>query len=94
MVVTFHIPGPLRPFTGGRRSVELETSAATLREALEALYSHHPGIHDRVLTEQGHIREHVNVFVGNEHVRYTGGLATPLPEGGAEITIVAAVSGG
>jgi hypothetical protein len=27
-------------------------------------------------TEQGEIREHVNVFVGSEHVKYTGGLRT------------------
>jgi molybdopterin converting factor small subunit len=35
----------------------------------------------------------VNVFVGVENVRYTGGLATPLGDG-AEISIFQAVSGG
>lgn len=48
---------------------------------------------DRVLTEQGEVRPHVNVFVGEESIRYTGGLATPLTDG-AEIAIVPAVSGG
>jgi molybdopterin converting factor small subunit len=52
-----------------------------------------PGLRDRVVTEQREIREHVNVFVGVENVRYTGGLATPLGEG-AEISIFQAVSGG
>ena len=53
----------------------------------------HPGVRDRVLTEQGQIREHINVFVGNEDTRYTGGLATPV-RAGAEISIVPAISGG
>lgn len=93
MSVTFYIPGPLRPFAEGRSQVELEASAATLSEALLALWAAYPGIRDRVVTEQGQIREHINVFVGNEHVRYTGGLATPISSG-AEISIVPAVSGG
>ncbi len=93
MSVTFHIPGPLRPFTGGRSAVEIEASPATLRDALDALWALYPGIRDRVLAEQGQIREHVNVFVGNEDVRHTGGLATPLPAA-AEISIVPAISGG
>jgi PPOX class probable F420-dependent enzyme len=48
---------------------------------------------DRVVTEQGQVREHINIFVGKENIRYTGGLATPVPPG-AEISIVPAVSGG
>lgn len=57
------------------------------------LGARHPGVRDRVLTEQGEVRPHVNVFVGDESIRYTGGLATPLGEG-AEVSIVPAVSGG
>lgn len=93
MSVTFHIPGPLRSFADGRSQVELEAPAATLLEALQALWVACPGIRDRVVTEQGQIREHINVFVGNEDVRYTGGLTTPIPPG-VEISIVPALSGG
>jgi molybdopterin synthase sulfur carrier subunit len=39
------------------------------------------------------VRPHVNVFVGTESIRFTGGLNTPVPDG-AEIWIVPAVSGG
>jgi molybdopterin converting factor small subunit len=60
---------------------------------LQALWAACPGIRDRVVTEQGLIREHINVFVGKEDVRYTGGLATPISDG-VEISIVPAVSGG
>ena len=94
MSVTFHIPGGLRTFTAGKDRVELEVPpAATLRDALEALWALYPGIRDRVLTDQGDVRDHVNLFVGNENSRHTGGLATKLPAT-IEISIVPAISGG
>jgi molybdopterin converting factor small subunit len=93
MFMTFHIPGPLRSFADGRSQVQLEASAATLSDALQALWVACPGIRDRVVTEQGQIREHINVFVGRDDVRYTGGLTTPIPRD-AEISIVPALSGG
>ena len=93
MSITFYIPGPLRSFADGRSQVELEASGATLSDALEVLWTACPGIRDRVVTEQGQIREHINLFVGNEDIRYTGGLATRISPG-AEISIVPALSGG
>lgn len=93
MRVTFHIPGPLRAFAGGLSQVEIEPLAPILRYAFEALWVRCPAIRDRIVTEQGEIREHINVFVGNEDIRYTGGLLTPLAAG-AEISIVPAISGG
>ncbi len=93
MPITFHIPGPLRPFTDGRAQVEIEKRAAKLGDALEALWARYPGLRDRIVTEQGEVRQHVNVFVGNESIRYTGGLASPVPDG-VEVFIVPAVSGG
>jgi molybdopterin converting factor small subunit len=91
--VTFHIPGALRELTGGRSAVEIEHSPTTLTDALSALWTRYPGIRDRLATEQGQIREHVNIFIGSEDVRYTGGLASPVPVG-AEISIVPNISGG
>lgn len=93
MPVTFFIPGPLRSFAAGQSQIVVEQSPTTLADALEALWKRCPGIRDRVVTEQAQIREHINVFVGNEDVRYTGGLQTAIPDG-AEITIIPAVSGG
>ena len=93
MPVTFHIPGALREFTGGRSKVVVEQSPSTLAEALSVLWTLYPGVRDRIATEQGQVREHINIFVGDENSRYTGGLATPIPPGAA-ISIVPAVSGG
>jgi molybdopterin converting factor small subunit len=91
--VHFCIPGPLRSLTGGRSYVELQTCGRTLHDALEALFATHPALRDRVLTERGEIREHVNVFVGKNEARSMGGLASPVADG-TEISIIPAISGG
>ncbi|HZU38287.1 MAG TPA: MoaD/ThiS family protein [Gemmataceae bacterium] len=93
MRVRLWLPGPLKSLTGGRDHVDLEIAGGTLRDALEGLFIAHPGLRDRILTERGEIREHLNVFLGNQEARSTGGLATPLAEG-LEITILPAISGG
>jgi sulfur-carrier protein len=72
--------------------VEVEAGADRL-EVLQELFVVSPGLRDRVLTETGETRRHVNLFVGNENVRYTGGLATTI-YAGAEVSIVPAITGG
>lgn len=95
MTLSFHIPTALRVFSGGAERVELNAPAAgTVQDALAALYAQHPGLRDRVQDERGIVRAHVQVFVGAESIRYTGGLATPLTGDRAEISILPAVSGG
>jgi molybdopterin converting factor small subunit len=91
--VTFHIPGPLREFTDGHSEVKIAHSSTTLGDALSALWILYPGLRDRVATEQGEIREHINIFIGAEDVRFTGGLTSRV-SAGAEISIVPAISGG
>lgn len=93
MAIIFNIPGPLLFLTDGKRRIEMESSPATLREAIELLSSRYPGIRARLLTEQDQIREHVNVFVGTEEMRHLNGFATRMAPG-TEITIMQAVSGG
>ena len=93
MPVVFHIPGALREFTAGHSIVEIEDTPATLADALSALWTLYPGVRDRIATEQGQVREHINIFIGYENIRYTGGLASPI-SAGSEISIVPAVSGG
>jgi molybdopterin converting factor small subunit len=82
MQVLFKIPGPLREYTENRGAVcvEVETGA-NLLHALQVLFVVYPGLRDRVLTETGETRRHVNIFVANENVRYTGGLATAILPG-------------
>ena len=93
MAITFYIPGPLRDFTGGQSAVDIEAGATTLAEALTALWVVYPGLRYRVATEQGGIREHINIFVGDDDIRFTGGLSTRISDA-SDISIVPSISGG
>jgi sulfur-carrier protein len=93
MAVVISLPSALAPYAAGERRVTLTTTPGTVSQALDELWRIHPALRDRVLTEEGHVRRHVNVFVGMESIRDTGGLGTAVADG-AEIAIIPAVSGG
>ncbi len=93
MPVIVYIPEPLREFSEGQSEVKIEGSHATLADALSALWTIFPGLRDRVATETGEIRQHINIFIGEEDVRFTGGLASRIPAE-AEISIVPSITGG
>lgn len=65
----------------------------TVGGVLGALSASHPGLYERLMTEQGALRPHVNIFVDGENIRFTGGLRTRVGEGG-EIFVLPAISGG
>jgi molybdopterin synthase sulfur carrier subunit len=89
-MVTVRIPTPLRTLTGGEDQVQVP--GATLREVIETLEKKHPGIRDRLLDDKG-VRRFVNIYVGDEDVRFLDGLETKLTSG-AEVSIVPAIAGG
>jgi molybdopterin synthase sulfur carrier subunit len=93
MSVLVRLPAILRDLPGSRATVELEGPFESVEDAFDALWRVVPGVRDRVLTETGEVREHVQVFVGFDSIRFTGGLATAVPAD-TEIHIVPAVSGG
>ena len=93
MALRFIIPGPLRELAGNRDEVRVSDSAGSIEDALRLLWSHCPGVRDRIVTELGEVRPHVNIFVDGESIRYSGGMGTPVRDG-AEIVILPAVSGG
>ncbi len=91
MPVTVRIPTILRTYTGGASEVTAE--GGTLVEVLDDLERNHTGIKARVLDETGALRRFVNVYVGNDDVRFLDGLQTPTPEG-SSISVIPAVAGG
>ena len=93
MPVTFMIPGPLRALAGERGQVRVSGDAGTVSEALSLLWSECPAVRDRVLTERGEVRPHINIFVDGESIRDAVGLGTAVRDG-AEIFILPALSGG
>lgn len=91
MSVTVRIPTILRQLTGG--AAEVQADGATLSDVLKAVDAAHPGVSGRVLDDDGKIRRFVNVYVGEEDVRFASGLETPTPDG-VLISIIPAVAGG
>ncbi len=90
MSVTIRIPTPLRTLTGGEDQVSAD--GATVGQVIENLEKRHPGIRDRLLDDKG-VRRFVNIYVGDEDIRFLDGLETKLREG-EEISIVPAIAGG
>lgn len=93
MAVTVRIPTILRTYTGGAAEVAVEPSESTLAALIQALDASAPGIAARVLDDAGALRRFVNVYVGDEDVRFADGLATTVADG-AQVSIIPAVAGG
>jgi sulfur-carrier protein len=91
MSVSVRIPTILRTYTGGES--EVSAQGATLGEVLDDLESNYSGIKARILDEQGAIRRFVNVYVGNDDVRFLDSLDTKTPEG-VQVSVIPAVAGG
>ena len=93
MAVTVRIPNYLASFTEGKSAIAVAGAPSDTRAVLEDLWRLYPGLRDRIVDEQGEVRQHINIFVGTECIRFADGLATTVPDG-SEVMIVPAVSGG
>ncbi|MCS6914655.1 MAG: MoaD/ThiS family protein [Myxococcales bacterium] len=85
------IPTPLRRLTHGQEVVQAD--ASTVGELIAVLEQNYPGFKDRLLDEKGQVRRFINIFVGEEDIRYLQALDTPLQQG-TEVSIVPAIAGG
>jgi sulfur-carrier protein len=90
METIVRIPAPLRTLTGGKD--EVAAAGATVGEVIDDIEKKHPGIKDRLLDAKG-VRRFVNLYVGDEDIRFLEGLSTTL-KGGEQISIVPAIAGG
>jgi molybdopterin synthase sulfur carrier subunit len=84
------IPTPLRSLTGGADEVSVE--GATVEALIHGLEAAHPGMQARLLDDKG-VRRFVNIFVGDEDIRFLSGLKTEL-KATDQVTIVPAIAGG
>ena len=85
------IPTPLRKLTN--QQAEVEASGSTIREMVDDLERQFPGFKERMCDEKGDLRRFVNVYVGEEDIRFLDGLDTKIPEG-EQVSIIPAVAGG
>jgi len=91
VAVSVRIPTILRTYTGGESEVSAEGD--TLAAVLDNLDANYSGIKGRILDEAGALRRFVNVYVGNDDVRFLDDLATATPDG-TQISVIPAVAGG
>lgn len=92
MSVTLRVPTILRSLTGGESELSVD-GVATLAELIDKVDAEHPGIRGRVLDDDGKLRRFVNVYVGEDDVRFSDGLETATPDG-VTVSIIPAVAGG
>ena len=82
------LPRPCLEFTGG--VAEVAVSGATVAKALDEVFLHFPRLADFLLRD-GELSIWVNIYVGDEDIRYLQGMATPIVDGD-ELSLVPAVA--
>ena len=99
MSVTIHIPSPLRPLVGEQDTVIVEREGTVARplgtvgEILHDLSDLHGELGKHLFSENGHLRNFINVYVNDEDIRYQDGEQTALKSGDT-VSIVPAIAGG
>jgi len=85
------IPYALRAFT--ERNAEVEVKGSTAGDAVNALANAYPALKNHLFTEDGQLRDFINLFVGGANINSLQGLNTPVADNG-EVMIVPAIAGG
>mgnify|MGYP001374593271 CR=1 FL=1 len=88
---TIFIPTALRGFAGCNPSYGVP--ATTVGQALAQLTAEYPDLKQHLFSDEGKLRSFVNVFVGEEDIRYLRGTETPVEEG-ARLLIIPSIAGG
>lgn len=91
MGVVVRIPGALRDVAGG--SGEVRGAGGTVGAVLDDVVARHPGLRRHLRDEQGALREHVNVYLNDDDIRWLQGERTPVAPGDA-LTVVPSIAGG
>ena len=89
--VTIRIPTPLRSYTNNQSIVEV--NGATVQAALTDLVDTYPALKPHLYHDTGDLRSFVNIYVGDEDIRYLDGPQTALAED-ADVSIVPSIAGG
>ena len=74
------------------KSVVSDAVMDALKHELKELEKRYPGMRDRLLDEKG-VRRFVNIYVGDEDIRFLDGLKTEV-KGGDQLAIIPAIAGG
>lgn len=72
---------------------EMEINGGSVRETLNQVEEHHPGILKYLTEDNGQLRKHVNIFLSGELIRDRITLKDPV-NAGDDLLIFQALSGG
>ncbi|MBE2193785.1 MAG: MoaD/ThiS family protein [Anaerolinea sp.] len=89
-MTTIKIPTPLRAYTGG--NAEIEVKGETVGAILASLTQQYPDLRPHLFNGE-ELRNFVNVFIGEEDIRYRDGLDTSI-EPGDKLRIIPSIAGG
>jgi len=84
------IPTPLRVYTGNQAQVTV--TGATIGDALNDLTTQYPELRSH-LYNGDQLRNFVNVFIGDEDIRFLNGLDTDISETDS-LRIIPSIAGG
>jgi molybdopterin converting factor small subunit len=85
------IPTPLRQYTDGKASVE--AAGSTVGEVLDALTTQYRDLRKQLYSDDGKLRNFVNVYQNDEDIRYLQKGATPVKDSDT-LSIVPSIAGG
>jgi molybdopterin synthase sulfur carrier subunit len=89
--IAIRLPTVLRPSAGGQATIDAE--GATVGEVFDDLIRQHPGLKTQLLTDQGELHRHLNVFLNDDDIRYLGKLDAKVGDADT-LTLMPAVAGG
>ena len=89
--VDVRLPTILRTATGGQATVAAE--GATVGEVFDDLIRQHPTLRDQLLTSDGKLHRHLNIFLNDDDIRYLGKLDAKVGDRDT-LTLMPAVAGG
>jgi adenylyltransferase/sulfurtransferase len=84
------IPTPLRVYTGNQAQVDVQ--GATIGAALADLTTQYPELRQHLFNDN-ELRNFVNVFIGEEDIRFLNGLDTEI-EDSDSLRIIPSIAGG
>ena len=87
--VMLRLPSTLSAYSGGKSQLILQ--AGTVEQLLNELENQHHQVWEHLCTEQGHVRNHVQIFVNNELISGDDGLKTLLKPGQEVIALPASL---
>jgi sulfur-carrier protein len=90
-MIKVFIPTPLRKFTNGESSVDIQ--ARSVSEAISELASAFPEVRQHLYDANNEIRKFIRIYVGEEDIHQLDGPQTPLVSGD-KVSIIPAIAGG